>query len=125
MNGKRTGRSILVIEDDTDLSDLIRSVLERENYRVLCAATGREGIRLNDRDNPDLILLDLHLPEMDGIAVLRTIRRYDDQVLVIVLTGYASPDTIREAADLNVCEYLSKPFANKHLLGIIGKAFEP
>lgn len=123
MNGERTSWKILVIEDDTDLSDLIRSVLEKANYRVFCAATGCEGIRLHDRNKPDLILLDLRLPEMDGIEILHHIRKYDDKVLVVVLTGYACPDTIREAAELDVSEYLSKPFANKHLLDVIGKAF--
>jgi two-component system, NtrC family, response regulator AtoC len=124
MNEEYTRWKILIIEDDTDLADLIRSVLEKERYRVFCAANGWDGIRLHDQNRPDLILLDLRLPEMNGIETLRTIRQYDDKVAVVVLTGYACPDTIRDAAELNVSEYLSKPFANHHLLSVIGKACE-
>jgi CheY-like chemotaxis protein len=119
-----TSWKILIVEDDPALSDLMKTVLKKAGYQVFCAANGSDGIRLNERENPDLIVLDLHMPEMNGIEALRTIRKDDDQVLVVILTGYACPETIRDAADLNVSEYLSKPFANKHLLGVIGKALE-
>jgi DNA-binding response OmpR family regulator len=115
---------ILIVEDDPDLSGLMKAVLEKAGYLVACAANGADGILLNERNDPDLILLDLHMPEMDGIATLRNIRERDDRVVVVILTGYACPDTIRDAADLSVSEYLSKPFANQHLLGVIGKALE-
>jgi CheY-like chemotaxis protein len=115
---------ILVIEDDEALLSLMKLVLERASYDVYCAANGSDGIRLNEKENPDLILLDLRMPEMDGIETLRNIRRNDDQVLVVILTGYASPDTIRDAAELNVSEYLSKPFENHHLVSVIATALE-
>jgi two-component system response regulator (stage 0 sporulation protein F) len=116
---------IVVIEDDQDLQHLISLMLVREGYQVFCASNGPDGIRLNEQENPDLILLDLRMPGMDGIETLRQIRQSDEQVLVVILTGYGSPDTIREAADLNVSEYLSKPFATSDLVGIISKALTP
>ena len=117
-------RKILVIDDETDLLELMRDVLEEENYQVFCASNGADGILLNEQKNPDLIVLDLRMPEMDGIETLRNIRKADDNVIVVILTGYACPDTIRDASDLNVSEYLGKPFGNNELLDIIGQAFE-
>ena len=98
-------------------------MLEQQSYQVFCAASGAEGIQLNEQKKPDLIILDLHMPEMDGIETLRNIRKTDENVIVVILTGYACPDTIRDAVDLNVSEYLSKPFGNSELLNVIGKAF--
>ncbi|PZN82507.1 MAG: response regulator [Candidatus Methylumidiphilus alinenensis] len=102
----------------------MRDVLEEENYQVFCASNGADGILLNEQKNPDLIVLDLRMPGMDGIETLRNIRKADDNVIVVILTGYACPDTIRDASDLNVSEYLGKPFGNNELLDIIGQAFE-
>jgi DNA-binding response OmpR family regulator len=119
MNEGLANMKILVIEDDEALLGLMKRVLQRASYEVCCAVNGSDGILLNEKENPDLILLDLHMPEMDGIETLRNIRRDDDQVLVVILTGYASPDTIRDAADLNVSEYLSKPFENQQLVNVI------
>ena len=123
MNDEHKGMKILIIDDESDLRYLYKRLLELKNYQVFCAASGPEGIRLNEQKNPDLIILDMHMPEMDGIETLRNIRKTDDTVIVVILTGYACPDTIREAVDLNVSEYLSKPFENKELLTIISKAF--
>jgi len=114
---------ILIIDDELELRDLYKKLLELQNYQVFCAANGVDGILLNERKNPDLILLDMHMPEMSGIETLRNIRKTDDSVIVVILTGYACPDTIRDAVDLNVSEYLGKPFANTDLLSVIDKAF--
>ena len=123
MKKESESRKILIIDDEPDLRDLYQKLLELQGYHVYCAASGLEGIHLNEKKNPDLIILDMHMPEMDGISTLRNIRKTDDSVIVVILTGYACPDTIRDAIDLNVSEYLSKPFENNELLNVIGKAF--
>ncbi len=121
MNHERKGNKILIIDDETDLRDLIKDVLEEEGYEVFCASNGADGILLNETINPDLIVLDLRMPGMDGIETLQNIRKNDDKVIVVILTGYGCPDTIRDAVNLNVSEYLSKPFENRELLSIIGR----
>jgi DNA-binding response OmpR family regulator len=120
-----TNRKILVIDDDLSLLHLIKDVLERAGYHVFCADNGADGILLNAQEHPDLIILDLQMPDLDGIATLRTIRHDDSQARVIILTGYGTPDTIRDAADLNASEYLTKPFKNKDLISVISKALAP
>jgi two-component system response regulator (stage 0 sporulation protein F) len=116
---------ILMVDDELELLNLMKDVLEEERYQVFCASNGSDGILLNEQKNPDLILLDLRMPEMDGIETLRNIRKNDDKVRVVILTGYGCPDTIRDAADLNVSEYLSKPFENEDLISVISKVLEP
>lgn len=125
MNEACANRKILVIEDDLALLDLVRHVLERQGCKVFRADNGADGVRLNAEQNPDLIVLDLRMPGMDGIETLRRIRKDDEEVLVVILTGHGSPESIRDAADLNVTEYLSKPFENRDLVSIIAKALVP
>ncbi|MEI7726231.1 MAG: response regulator [Bacteroidota bacterium] len=115
---------ILIIDDEPELLEVIKDVLEEEKYQVICASSGSEGIVLNETQNPDLILLDLRMPEMDGIATLHNIRKTDVKVLVVILTGFGCPDTIRDAVELHVCEYLSKPFENEDLISVISHALE-
>ena len=113
-----------MIDDEPDLLDLMKDILEEKRYQVFCASNGSDGILLNEQKNPDLIILDLRMPVMDGIETLRNIRKHDEKVLVIILTGYGCPDTIRDAVDLNVSEYLSKPFENVDLVSVISKTLE-
>jgi DNA-binding response OmpR family regulator len=95
-------------------------LLEKAGYRVICAANGAEGIHLNKQETPDIIVLDLCMPGMDGIETLRWIRKQDREVSVVILTANGSPDTIRDAVGLNVSEYLSKPFENSEFAALIG-----
>ena len=79
---------ILLIDDEPDLLDLIKEILEQEGYQIFCATNGADGILLNARENPDLIVLDLRMPEMDGIETLQHIRKTDDQVIVVIPVSY-------------------------------------
>lgn len=115
-------RKILVIDDELELLNLLQAVLEAKGYQAFCATSGAAGIRLHDREHPDLIVLDLRMPEMDGIEVLRRIRQRDPVVRVVILTAFGGPNTIRDAAALDVSEYLSKPFDNEELIRVIGAA---
>jgi len=124
MNKEFTKGKILIIDDQLNMLNLMKDLLEDERYQVFCASNGSDGILLNEQENPDLILLDLRMPGMDGIETLRNIRYHDDKVRVAILTGYGCPDTIRDAANLDVSEYLSKPFKSKELVNIIRKALE-
>ena len=95
-------------------------LLEKAGYQVICAANGAEGIHLNKQETPDIIVLDLCMPGIDGIETLRWIRKQDREVSVVILTANGSPDTIRDAIGLNVSEYLSKPFENSEFVALIG-----
>lgn len=120
MKNKPARRKILVVDDDKDLREAMAEVLETAGYRAVCAADGAEGVRLNERENPDIIVLDLCMPGMDGIETLCRIRERDREVGVVILTANGSSETVRAAVGLSASEYLSKPFENRELVGLIG-----
>ena len=109
---------ILVIDDDENISKVIRLYLEKEGMEVLLAADGKTGLELFSKDNPDLVLLDIMMPEMDGIEVIKNIRR-DSAVPVIMLT--AKGDTFDKvlALELGADDYSVKPFEPKELIARI------
>jgi len=124
MKKKPESVKVLLIDDEPELLEVMKDLLEEQKYQLFCAAAGIRGVELNEQKDPDLILLDLRMPGMDGIETLRSIREKDDKVRVVILTGYGCPDTIRDAADLDVSEYLSKPFENEDLINVIARTLE-
>ena len=113
---------VLIIDDEKDLCFLFEKILTPEGYTVLTAHNGYDGIKINQKSNPDIILLDLKMPGIGGIETLRRIRKKDPDVIVIIITGYGDAETIRDAADLNVYEYMAKPFNNETVIKILKEA---
>lgn len=120
----RAKPAVLIIDDEPDVCVLFQRLLEPEGYRVITAGDGPEGIEKNEQANPDLIILDLKMPQMDGIATLRRIRAKDEDVPVIILTGYGSAETAREAVDLDVYEYIAKPFRPADIIAAVKEALK-
>lgn len=119
MNKELMSKKILAIDDDTDMTETIVDVLKYEGYQAFGATSGSGGIIVNDKENPDLIILDLRMQEMDGIETLRQIRKTDDKVRVIILTGYGNPDIAKEMVDLDISDCLIKPVENEQMLHVI------
>ena len=111
-------KTILVVEDDQNISELLRLYLEKEGYTVNIADDGGKGVELYRRLKPDLVLLDLMLPVLDGWGVLRAIRQ-DGKTPVIMLT--AKGETIDKVAGLKqgADDYITKPFEMKEVLARI------
>jgi DNA-binding NtrC family response regulator len=102
-------KKILVIDDEKDIGWLFSKILKEEGYQVLISLSGIDGISTIQKEKPDLVILDLRLPGMDGIETLREIRRFDKDLLVIVLTGFETVQSAVEAMKLGAYDYLSKP----------------
>ncbi len=109
---------ILLIEDAEDVAELIAHRLRRENYAVLLAADGLEGLSVARRAQPDLVVLDRNLPGLDGLEVLRRLRHTSD-VPVIMLTSRGSTADRIEGLDVGANDYLPKPFDVGELLARI------
>jgi DNA-binding response OmpR family regulator len=107
---------VLVIDDEQGIRDLLDVLLRRKGYDVILAANGQKGLELFRRERPDVIVLDLKMPEMDGLTVLQEVRRFDPRQLVIILTGAGTPDAEQQVRALGVTEYVEKEFS-LHLLG--------
>jgi two-component system KDP operon response regulator KdpE len=102
--------TILVIEDDPDLVRLLCSSLEREGYRMLYAHDGVEGLRILKKELPDLVLLDLLLPRMDGWETCRQIRE-SSTVPIIMLTAMGGEENLARGLGLGADDYVTKPFS--------------
>ena len=108
-------RTVLVVEDEAYLAETLRYNLEGEGYRVRTAGDGLEGLSLARALQPDLVLLDLMLPSMDGVGVLRGIRE-ESQVPVLLLTARTSEADRVRGLDLGADDYITKPFSVAELL---------
>ena len=111
-------KSILIVEDDNNIADLLRLYLEKEGYQATIAADGTQGIDLYRKLRPDLVLLDVMMPGVDGWGVLRAIRQ-DSQTPVIMLT--AKGETTEKVSGLKqgADDYITKPFEMKEVLARI------
>jgi len=109
---------ILVVDDETALVELVRSYLEREQYEVLTAADGRTALELARAVLPDLLVLDVMLPELDGIEVCRQLRQFSD-AYVIMLTARAEEIDKLLGLTVGADDYLTKPFSPRELVARI------
>ena len=107
---------ILIIEDNEDLAFGLRTTLEFEGYEVDVAARGETGLSAAAAARPDLVLLDLMLPGLDGYGVLRELRRGGDPVPVLLLTARAEEADVVMGFDLGADDYVTKPFSTVELL---------
>ena len=108
--------TVLVIDDEEGIRNLLDAILNRKGYQEILAESGRKGLELFHRDKPDVIVLDMKMPEMDGLAVLQEIRRADSHQPVIVLTGGSTAEAEQHARALGVTKFVEKEFS-LHLLG--------
>jgi len=108
-------RAVLVIEDEAQIRRLLRVCLERNGYQVIEASTGEEGIDQAIAHQPDLVLLDLGLPDTDGLLVLRRIREWS-QVPILILSVRGREDDKIKALDSGANDYITKPFGTGELL---------
>lgn len=113
--------SILVVDDDRMNCDLLQSVFTRQGYQVLSATSGREGLELFKTHRPRVTLLDLRMPEMDGLTVLKEIRALDPQAAVIILGGGATEVQENKARELRVTDFLRKGLSLDVLVGTVNQ----
>jgi DNA-binding response OmpR family regulator len=115
---KRVSSRILIIEDEKDIVRLLKYNLEKEGYTTLAAHDGEAGLDLARKEKPDLILLDLMLPKMDGMQVCRAVRQ-DSQVPIIMLTAKKEEIDRIVGLELGADDYVTKPFSVRELLARI------
>ena len=111
-------KKILIVEDERDILHLVKHYLEKEGYRVSTAATGAEGLKLAKSDHPDLLILDLMLPGMDGLEVCKRLRADQPTAAlpIIMLTAKAEESDTVIGLELGADDYVTKPFSPKALV---------
>jgi CheY-like chemotaxis protein/anti-sigma regulatory factor (Ser/Thr protein kinase) len=120
-HGRLEQRTVLIIEDNDDTRDVLRFMLEVEGARVETAAAGETGVRAADAFQPEIILCDIGLPDIDGMEVARRIRSHPDlaRVRLIALTGYGQTEDVRQAVDAGFDAHLTKPINLDQLLALL------
>jgi len=115
---------IVIIDDEKNIAELCKRVLQEDGHEPFIAVSGEEGIELIAREKPRLVVLDIMLPQMDGMAVLEKIKAFDPSIQVIMITAFASVQSAVEAMKRGACDYLSKPFIPDELKIVVQKAIE-
>jgi two-component system nitrogen regulation response regulator NtrX len=107
---------ILVIDDEAAIRDSLKMILEYEDYGFLGASSGQEGLALVQRDRPDLVLLDIKMPGMDGMEVLRKLRALDDTLPVVMISGHGTTSTAVDAIKSGAIDFLDKPLSSERVI---------
>ena len=112
---------ILVIDDERGPREALRMIL-KERYEVALASSPEEGLRLVEEFQPDVVFLDIRMPQMEGTEVLRLIKERDEHIEVAMITAYAAVDTAQQAVRLGAIDYLTKPFGMNDVLRVAERA---
>lgn len=115
------GAKILVVDDEHSVRWAFERALQKAGYQVTLAETGLKGLALYESIQPDLVLLDIRMPEMDGLTVLKNIREKDPTAQVIVMTAYSDMETTVTAMKLGAYDFLTKPFNIEDCLSLISR----
>jgi two-component system response regulator AtoC len=116
--------TILIVDDNEDLRFTLSDIIKCEGYKVLEAGEGTKALKQIKSSNPELVLLDMRLPGMDGMKILEEIKKFDSNIIVIMLTAFGDVKGAVKAMRLGAFDYLTKPFDNEELLIIIKKALD-
>jgi DNA-binding response OmpR family regulator len=119
---RTTGRKVLVIDDEVVAANSVRRTLNRRGFRVDEAFSGREALNRILNEMYDLVLLDMKMPDTNGLELLPTIKKHRPRLPVVMVTGYASIDTAVEAIQRGASDYVAKPFTPEELFGAASRA---
>jgi two-component system, response regulator, stage 0 sporulation protein F len=101
---------ILIVDDQFGIRILLNEVFQKEGYQTFQAANGIQALEIVTKHDPDLVLLDMKIPGMDGIEILKRMKVMDPNIRVIIMTAYGELDMIQEAKDLGAITHFAKPF---------------
>jgi two-component system response regulator PilR (NtrC family) len=116
--------TVLVIDDEEVMREILESLLSQEGYRVKLAASGAEGQEIAGREPVDLAIVDVMLPDQSGIDVLDELKRSDPELVVVMITAFASVETAIEAMKRGAFDYVTKPFKNDEVRVVVGNGLK-
>jgi diguanylate cyclase (GGDEF)-like protein len=115
---------VLVVDDAPDTLEIIQKLLRYEGYDVTVASTGEEGVKKVEEEKPDVVLMDINLPGIDGAEALKQIRMINPQQGVVMLTAFATVENAIYALKEGAFDFLKKPFENEHLIHTVNHCLE-
>ena len=117
-------KTILIIDDDPKMHDLLKHYLRDEQLEVLTASDGEEGLRMHESNNVDLVIIDIFMPNMDGIQTIMEMKQQYIDIKILVISGggeFTGLEYIKQAKALGASEALVKPFTQKDFLSTVQK----
>jgi two-component system cell cycle response regulator len=115
---------VLIVDDAPDTLDIIQKLLSFEGYEVILASTGEEGVKKVEEEKPDVVLMDISLPGIDGTEALKRIRTINPIQSIIMLTVFATVENAIQALKEGASDFVKKPFENEHLIHIVNQAVQ-
>ncbi len=103
-------RKVLVIDDEKGIRDLLCDFLQRKGYQASSAADAREMIVQMNKQLPDIVFLDIRLPDIDGLELLKLIKQLDQEIIVIMMSAYATEEIAKDSLQWGAFDYIRKPF---------------
>ena len=116
------GSRVLIVDDDVDLLESMVRFLGRFGYTCLTASSGTEAMAFMEVEAPDVVVTDLHMPGIDGVAVTRHARGHCPPIPVVLMTAYPAPEAQRHLRDADGVVHVAKPFRNADLLNAVRRA---
>ncbi len=122
MTGNVSAKKVLVVDDEPDTLELVKLVLESAGFKTLLATSGKEALKLAEASKPDLVLLDIMMPDMDGWEVFRKLKEKDPAIPIAILTAKAQNiDRLLGLHVLKADDYITKPFGKNELIDRVKK----
>ncbi|MFA5014634.1 MAG: response regulator [Actinomycetota bacterium] len=115
-------KKILICEDEKDVIELLNNLLIKAGFEVYIAIDGKETIDKTKKIKPDLLLLDIRMPKINGLEAAKMIRDFNREVKIIFLTGFQSQELLKEAAKYDIFDYIVKTSSTKEILKVIQEA---
>ncbi|MEW6600000.1 MAG: response regulator transcription factor [Nitrospirota bacterium] len=115
---------ILIIDDDKEMRTVLSDVIRSKDLEVFTAGNGKIALKEISTHSPDLVLLDIQLPGVDGMTILERIREIDKNIIIIMMTGYGDIKGAVKAMKLGAFDYITKPFNNEEIIAAIKKALQ-
>ncbi|MPY81466.1 MAG: response regulator, partial [Actinophytocola sp.] len=119
-----TSRSVLVVDDEPEIRDLLTDLLKEEGYAVRTAESAATATAAIQKDLPDLVMMDVQLPDQDGIALLKQLKRDHSELEIIVMTAFGGSSTAIKAMEHGAYDYVTKPFEIDDLIATLKRVFE-
>ena len=115
----KTKAKILVVDDEEAVGKMLEKFLTKEGYEVSIALNGKEAIKEVEKEQPQIVFLDIRLPGEDGISVLKTIKKIDKKICVIMITAIKDDEIGKKCLDLGASDYITKPLSLEYLEDIL------
>jgi two-component system, cell cycle response regulator len=115
---------VVVVDDAPDTVEIIRKLLQYEGYEITTASTGEEGVERVKEQRPEVVLMDISLPGIDGTEALRRIRKIDPTLCTVILTAFATVENAIQALKEGASDFIQKPFENDHLVHVVNQCVE-